>query len=170
MSSIIGIFGDRGAGKSLFMTMLLWDSFVKGLPIVTNYKLYFPEAGDRIRYKSFAAMCEFPDDLDSAVIGCDEFQAGADSRGAMSTQNRKLTKLCTQIRKRQCSMFYTTQRFNLIDRRVREQTDGFIAVKNTSEEDWYEAIFMVDEEIIVNRLEFYGRPAYGLYNTNEIID
>ena len=171
MSQIIGLFGDRGAGKSLLLTIFLRDAYNKGYPVVSNYKLFFPDREKNpIRYMSFAQMCDMPYDLEGAIIGCDEFQAGADSRETMSNRNRKLTKLCTQLRKRHCSLYYTTQRFDLIDKRARSQTDGFICVQPNSEPGFFEAVFMVDDETVVNRRRFYGVPAYEWYDTDEIIE
>ncbi len=171
LSKVVGIFGDRGGGKTLLLTMFLRDAFNKDLPVVANYPIF------SFDYKrmEFEEICDLPQAVQDAIVGMDEFQAGADSRDAMKMRNRKLTKLATQLRKRHCNLYYTCQRYKLIDVRVREQTDYFITVEPFDESDednhWFRAYFLLEPDgMLVNELHFYGQPFYKQYDTDYIVD
>lgn len=165
MSGITGIIGDRGAGKTCFMTYQLFKDYQRGRPIISNYHLEFGH-----NKLSFSEIAELPESLNNSTIGLDEIHIGVDSRASMSSINRQITKLATQLRKRNIILYYTTQRFNLIDKRLRQQTDLLATCCRVKD-----GIFRI--ETINNYTGdsegvkiFKGFKYFSLYNTNEVID
>lgn len=166
MTELIGIIGDRGAGKTCLMTALLYIDYANGHKIVANYHLNFPS-----KYMTFEQVADLPPNIKNATLGFDELGIGADSREFFKKRNSGIGKLITQIRKRNCLLYYTVQRLNLIDKRVRQQTDKFILMEKTSTpgisilrllEGW-------NAEMIA-KTTFDGRRFFDMYDTNEIID
>lgn len=167
--SIYAIIGDRGAGKTALMTHLLFQDSEAGIPVVSNYRLYFHHT-----YMSLKEIAELPESIQDSTIGIDEFQIGADSRSAMSKANMQLTKFVTQLRKRNCVLYFTTQRFNLIDKRIRDQVDYTMMISNvsTKREPDISLLQTFDRWTgeMVGEKVFYLKKAFSLYNTNEIIE
>lgn len=166
MTELIGIVGDRGAGKTCLMTALLYIDYANGHKIVANYHLNFP-----FKYMSFQKVAELPPDIKNATLGFDELGIGADSREFFKKRNSGIGKLITQIRKRNCLMYYTVQRLNLIDKRIRQQTDKYILLEKTANhgisvlrllEGW-------NTEMLA-KTTFDGRRFFDMYDTNEIIE
>lgn len=165
MAEVIGIMGDRGTGKTCFLTCLLHTDYEEGRKIISNYRLEFP-----VINMSFEQVTGLPEELQNATLGFDELGIGADSREFFSKTNKKLAKLITQIRKRNCILFYTVQRLNLIDKRLRQQTDYFFLIEKTRITGHFLIHVMDYGGDIVNKMVFDGRPYFDLYDTNEIID
>lgn len=196
MSKLIGILGDRGAGKTLFMTYLLRQDHIRNGRVVANYHLYFPEDGkhDPI-YLPFKKIAKLPPQLRDASVGLDELQIGTDSRRSLSDDNIMLTKLVTQMRKRNLDVYYTTQRYNMIDKRIKNQTDYLILMErypcldDTDEDEmknttnpragmWFR-YQVLDNEFLDTlnkgdddgwRYFKAGKAMFDLYDTTEIID
>lgn len=163
---VVGIIGNRGAGKTCLMTDLLYKDYKAGRKVIANYHLKFP-----VVYMSFEKVATLPEELQDATLGFDELGIGADSRAFFSKRNSKISKLVTQIRKRKCLLYYTVQRFNLIDKRIREQTDYFILMEAKKAKGVFIG-YVLDGGTgdNIRRFVFYGHKAFGLYDTNEIID
>lgn len=104
-------------------------------------------------------------------MGFDELGVGADSREFFRKRNNDIGKLITQIRKRQCLFYYTVQRLNLVDKRIRQQTDKFILMEKTKEEGKF-ILRMVDgsDHGLLFKTIFNGKPFFNMYDTNEIIE
>ena len=177
-SKIIGIIGDRGDGKSCLETIILKKAFDQGITVYSNYWLKFT---DQDHYISFEEMALLPDYLRSAYIGMDEIQMAMDSREFLSSSNKALTKLITQIRKRDLTLIYTTQRLSYGDKRLRQQTDYLMFPEKvapfTHNGLYIDTLFKcyvqeVKTGELVNEFYFDGFEIsdQGLYDTNEIIE
>lgn len=166
MTEVIGIIGDRGAGKTCVMTALLYTDYITGYPVICNYHVKFPAT-----YMSFSKIATLPPELEKSTMGFDELGIGADSRNFFSKRNNNIGKLITQLRKRKCLLYYTVQRFNLVDKRIRQQTDKFIFMEKTDRKGKF--IFrMVDAvtQELTHKSVFKGYKFFDLYDTYEIID
>lgn len=166
MTEVVGIIGDRGAGKTCLLTSLLYIDYKLGNKIICNYGVKFPAT-----YMSFSKVAELPESLMRATLGFDELGIGADSRQFFSKRNSSIGKLITQIRKRKCLLYYTVQRLNLIDKRIRQQTDNFILMEKTPKTGRFmmRMINAATGELEYKSL-FDGRNFFELYDTNEIIE
>lgn len=189
MPKLIGVIGDRGDGKTLLMTYLLYQDWLKGYNIVSNYHLYFPKDNNRERpvYLTYNEIIEIPDTLKQASVGLDEIQMGADSRRGLAKGNLLITKLVTQMRKRDLDIYYSTQRLKMVDKRVRDQTDYFIIMQRYPCFDdetgkkgakWFRYQVLDAEFLdVINEGDNSGwryfkatKKMYELYDTNEIIE
>lgn len=166
MSEVVGIIGNRGAGKTCLLTSLLYIDYNMKHKIIANYHLKFP-----FTYMPFEELSELPESLKGATIGMDELGIGADSRQFFSKRNSNITKLITQLRKRHCLLYYTVQRHNLIDKRIRQQTDNYILMEKTGHKGIF-TMRMLDGWTLelLSKSSFDGRKFFDMYDTNEIIE
>ncbi len=166
MTEVIGIIGNRGSGKTCLMTSLLYIDYNLQHKIIANYHLKFP-----CIYMSFPQIAELPEEMTGATLGFDELGIGADSRQFFSKRNNNIGKLITQIRKRKCLLYYTVQRLNLIDKRIRQQTDRYILMEASPNPGRF-IMRMIDANNgdLIYKSVFDGRQFFQLYDTNEIID
>lgn len=160
---ICGIFGDRGSGKTLFMTLLLKIDEEDKNHIITNYNVSFPH-----KKMTLEEICKLPEELSNATIGLDELHMAADSRRFMADSNKQLAVLVTQIRKRQCDLYYTSQRIMQIDKRIRSHTDRVIVIEKVGKHKFY-WIYRARRGVIIKEGVIDGREIYDMYDTNEIV-
>ena len=123
---IIGIYGLKGGGKTVFMTLLLWIEHIVFKKIVySNYKLKF-------KYKKLdmQKLAELDTQLQNTAIGIDELHMIADSRRAGAKQNLLVSYFVLQSRHRSVNLYFTSQFEHQVDRRVRENTDIKIIAEN----------------------------------------
>lgn len=165
MTEVIGIVGDRGAGKTCLMTALLYIDSQLGNKIICNYKVKFPA-----KYMSFKKVATLPKEIISATLGFDELGVGADSREFFKKRNADIGKLITQIRKRKCLLYYTVQRLNLIDKRIRQQTDLFFLMEKTEHEGIFTlTVIKANTGELVQKTNFDGSKVWDFYDTTELI-
>ena len=163
---VIGIIGDKGAGKTLLLAYLLYLDHLEGRTIISNFHLSFDH-----KQKSFKELSKMPKYLQKATVGYDEFHIAVDSRRATSNSNISFTTFLTQLRKRECILIYTTQLFSTMDKRVRDQTDIIVSpIGNDGEYFNYQVMDRVTGETI-KYIELNMKPVMdnNLYNTNEVI-
>lgn len=178
-NTITAITGWRGSGKTCFMTALLYQYHLQGFKVFANYHLHFPYT-----YITLKEVAELPDSLRNSVIGLDEIQVGADAREIFKAGNKGINKLVTQLRKRKCALFYTTQRWKYPDLRLRDQVNQHIhveAVETYDEDDnkingimdliYYDRTLSIPDMIKnAKQIRFDGRRYFSLYDTDEIIE
>ena len=123
-SSVIGILGERGHGKSVILTKLGYNDYLVGKKIVANYHLNFPHI-----YMTFEEIIELPEELEDCTLLLDEFQVGAGARKALSNANTSINKFITQLRKRNIMLYYATQHIRFVDIDVRTQTNFVIFIR-----------------------------------------
>jgi len=160
------IIGKRGSAKSLLQVALAYYAEQSNISVWTNFNL------NNIKYEqtSFAHLATFPDELHDAVVLIDEMHVGADSYSFWSKQTKAITDFATQLRKRRLLLFYASQNFDMIPKRLREQTNIVIQMTRLDA-----GIARIDVFDLDNRGEFIrstvfdGRPFYNYYETGEII-
>lgn len=164
----MGILGQRGGGKTLLMTHLAYmDYEINKSLIVSNYHLNFD-----YKYMTLSELAELPDWLKDATVCLDEIQVGADSRSVFAKGNKSISTLATQLRKRNITLYYTTQLLGQVDKRLREQTDYIIITKplDKNKPGWFRLeIYDKRTDFILGEKFFWGKETFQLYNTNEVI-
>lgn len=65
---VIGIVGDKGAGKTVLLAYLLYKDHLAGKSIISNFSLSFEH-----KQKSFEELSKMPKYLHNATVGYDEF-------------------------------------------------------------------------------------------------
>lgn len=118
---IMGIAGSMGAGKTLFLSMLC-NQYKDTHIIMANYDLsvrdmdIYPETVGEM----FAKADNY---IGKKIVSLDEVHVFFDSRMAHSKANMLFSYFITQTRKQDIQLFYTTQHFNQVDKRLRDNTD-----------------------------------------------
>jgi len=168
---ITAILGNRGSGKTCFMTFLAHEYHKKGKRIFANYHLIdIP-----YEYMSFSKMATLPDELNDALVLTDEMHMGADSYDFMKNSSRAFSTFATQLRKRRVHWYYTTQIMTQVAKRIRTQTDYIITMVNTKKEGVFEASVYdrhdYDELFGTPKKNFLfdGKPYFKFYDTNEVV-
>jgi hypothetical protein len=164
---IAAIIGDRGSGKTCFMTFLAVKYHKEGRKIFTNYTLHnIPHT--KITLKQ---MSELPDELTNAVILMDELHMGVDSYDFMKSSSKAFYTFATQLRKRKVAWYYTTQIFTQVAKRIRNQTDYLITMENTKKEHIFKANVYDRKNFndLINHFTFDGSDYFDEYDTDEVI-
>ncbi len=122
-SWIVGLFGSKGQGKSLYMAVLGESEHRRnpGRPV-----LYYPESYQHISGEpiTLPELLTGSDRLNGAIIMIDEMQVVLNKYRSASRANREIMGFIQQIRKRGCTLFYTTNSRKQLDRAIGEQTDA----------------------------------------------
>jgi len=163
---INAIIGDRGAGKTCFMTALAEAYHNEGKSIFTNYQLF------NIPHKriTLQEMLTLPDYLNNSVVLIDEIHIWADAYDFLGKPARALASFATQLRKRQVTWYYTTQVFTQVPKRIRQQTNYFIMAQAMKKKAMFEIqIIEKTSYTLINKLKFNGAPYFDKYDTNEVI-
>lgn len=172
---IIAYVGRRGSGKTLSMIRQAYVDYKKGRKIYSNMVgLNFPF--EKLTKDALMSFMNEDNKLSNCVILIDEIHMIMDSRLSMSHRNLLLSYLTLQTRKRDVDMYYTTQTWGQVDRRMRQQTDlvvqcNTLKKKVNGVEYVYVRNILVDPYILdePNNFYFLGNKYFGLYDTNEII-
>lgn len=183
----VAIIGDPGSGKTNLLVKYLYSEYKSGSPIISNMSsLKFPQ-----RYMGFSDFIKSAEnagaEFNNSVVGTDELGIGADSYDFLSKANRGLANFNAQRRKYHLRWFYTVQRFNMISRRLRLLTDGFISMSDPDKYNMFypdgrkakhhrevcQGIFRAEyfdrDMRLIRRRLFNGRKYWGLYDTDERI-
>lgn len=182
----VGLIGNRGSGKTNLMTALLKDYADAGEPVVANYKLNFPSV--TMSFEDILTLItKHPERAQGLRLGIDELGRKADSYDFFRKDVRDITFLVQQCRKFGIKFLYTVQRWRNIALRLREQTDGFIMMRDLDAKNFtkpdgtrvsdhrdvceglFKAIFVDENMEYQNDEIFDGKPYWQFYNTYEII-
>lgn len=175
MARIIAILGKMGSGKTCFLTYLMYLDYKAGRKVVADYGLKFPNT-----YLTLDQIATLPDEIQGASVAVDEIHEAADSRSIFKKGNAGVTKLVSQIRKRKCVFYYTTQVLKKVDKRIRDVTDMFITCDPygqpvrfvDGQPEYHYFIIRVYNDRFGEPMKefiFHGAPFFDLYDTNEII-
>jgi GTPase SAR1 family protein len=124
---ITAVLGQRGSGKTLFMTYLAHEYHKEGKKIYANYHLKeIPYT-----YITFEELSKLPDWLYDGIVFLDEIHIGADSYEVFKKSNKMITTFATQLRKRRITLFYSTQVFKMATKRLRDQTNFLMTCDHT---------------------------------------
>lgn len=174
---LIGIQGGLGTGKTLLLTRYLLNDFKKGYTIFSNYHLNY------IDYTLFEVTDFLENEkenksLRDMTIGIDELTVFTDCRLSMAKRNILFSYLVLQSRKRSVDIYYTTQNFSMIDKRVISHTNIQVICESIYDNTGviiphYKKYAVIDSRDIANmkidRFILDIRPYYPFYDTDEII-
>ena len=185
----VGILGDRGSGKTAWMTRYAIQAANSGKRVIANYRL----KGIKAELMSFEELRKIVSskhtihELANAHIFLDELGTGADSYEFFLKDTKAITDWVNQVRKLENHVYYTAQRERQIARRIRIQTDTFIALKDLDRGkltypdgklaenhmdvcDGVFVVYMLNEDMEpVGKRYFNGKNYYQYYNTKEIV-
>jgi len=170
---IVGIDGGLGAGKTALMTSFLHEDMRKGFDVRANYGLNF-------KHKPFNVLelLENKPNLKDISIGIDEITVFMDCRRSTSKMNTLISYFILQSRKRNVTLYYTTQDFNMVDLRLVNHTHiqincNKIFSENGEEINDIRKIVVIDcrnpHDIKSNVLYADISSIYNFYDTDEII-
>lgn len=159
---IIGIFGDKGSGKTLLCTILLKKAYDKGYKIYSNYKLNF-------NFEPITILKLAQLDFNNCIIGLDEAYNYLDARLSQTQQNIILSRLIAQSRKMKVHIIYTAQLMRTVDVRLRNLTDIIILAQKTKKGFEYTIFNSLSVKTFLLK-NSVAKRFYNLYDTYEIIE
>jgi len=163
---LIAILGPLGCGKTLGMTFLGLKSYFaynRRVKLYSNYHLF---GVPFIYVKS-------PEDIEMMHEGIflgDELWLWLDSRASQSKKNKMISKILGKSRKRGIEIFYTTQDFSQIDKRIRKITDYF-CVPMLNKSETLCTLLIYNKYMELKRcLRFRTAKIFDCYDTTEEIE
>jgi GTPase SAR1 family protein len=166
---ITAVLGQRGSGKTLFMTYLAHQYHKEGKKIYANYELL------KIPFKkiTFEELATLPDWLYDGVVFLDEIHIGADSYEVFKKSNKMITTFATQLRKRRITLYYSTQVFKMATKRLRDQTNFLLTCDHNQPPGFvkieiYEYIAYSSHNYI-KTIEHNLTSFFNAYDTDEVI-
>lgn len=169
---IIGLIGRMGTGKTLSLVRYAWFYYKQGYKIYSNISLNFPYTKiglqDLINYANNNVY------LNKSIVILDEAHISLmDSRNSMSVRNRVLTHLIVLSRKMGFTLFYTTQMYHQVDKRLRSNTDILIKCttrKYNGHNYTHNLIIIIQELGVRTKTDiFLSENYYNMYNTKELV-
>ena len=134
------LFGTRGKGKTLFMSVLarVFDQRYRRAGVRGRRKIfanYWNEDADVCDPFVLDALIDprYMHLIHDGLLLIDEIQSAATGRRAMSRVNVGLAYYLTQIRKQHLDVVFTTQRPQYIDQQVLTQVNLFVETRMTFE-------------------------------------
>jgi hypothetical protein len=169
---IIGLIGRMGTGKTLSLVRYAWLYYKQGFKIYSNITLNFPHV--KIGLQDLINYANTNTYLDKSVVLLDEAHISLlDSRNSMSVRNRVLTHLIVLSRKMGFILFYTTQMYHQVDKRLRSNTDVLIkcSTKKYKNENYTHNLIMLMMEfgMKIKTDIFKSSQYYNMYNTRELV-
>ena len=166
--TIISFEGGLGSGKTLGMTFfIVAEHILMNKTVFVNYKL------ERIKFHplDMNEMLVQMTNLQDVAIGIDEFHVFCDSRSAGKSRNRLISYFALQTRKRNVSLYFTTQFLDQVDKRLRRLVDYRIYC-NTVGGDWFQYDMIDLTQTVPSERSFFlnGKGIYDHYSTDEIKD
>lgn len=168
---IVGIVGRRGYGKTLVMVKLADTYHKAGITIFSNFKLDIPH------YEiDFNEIATFPPYLHDCVLLIDEAHVGTDAYNFWSKVVHDITDFIAQTRKLRITLYYSTQVFTKVAKRLRDETDYIFECdyaynyNGLRKPDYFRInIFDKFNDEYVRSFEYNGRPYYNMFDTDELI-
>jgi len=175
-NTVIGIYGWKGAGKTVSLTLLMLLEYLTGCrqTLFSNYRLKMP-----FKWLSGQAMVHLDSTLDNSALAIDELHEYADSRNSASLQNKRVSDFFLQSRHFNCDIYYTTQFKDQVDKRIRRITDVDVVAENLfidSDGDGDDDMFRITikdnryRDVKVKELKFYAKPVFDCYDSTERIN
>jgi hypothetical protein len=171
---ITGIYGWKGAGKTLIMTLLIlmeWNMKLRP-KVYSNYQLDFD-----FEYLCGEDMATLAMKLSNSIIAIDELHEYADCRNSHSLQNRRVATFFLQSRHTNSNLYYTTQYKDQVDKRIRRITDVDIVCENLywdsdgdGDDDMFRFVLSDHRTGHVTTRTIYAQPIFNLYDSTERIN
>lgn len=170
-SMITGIAGDIGAGKTLVMTKYVLEEFrdLRKRTILTNYHLKGGIPHRVITPDDLLLMAEQEQALDRACIALDEIHIWLDSRMSNSNMNLVLSYFINQTGKSGINLYYTTQSFDQVDKRLRKRTDVGAYVRRKGDMHLVRLENMNNPVVRPKHAVVYGPEVWPYYDTKEVV-
>lgn len=171
---VTGIYGNKGDGKTSFLTYLLKSEFdlKEKIPIFSNYELCF----DFKWLNAYELLLNWSS-FEKSTIGIDELHEYADSRNSSTLQNKLVCGFFLQSRHTESNINYTTQFPDQIDKRIRRITDIDIYIANMhkdmdgdGDDDLFQFTICDMRYRKVATKYFYAKPIFDLYNSKSRIN
>jgi hypothetical protein len=173
---LVAFVGKMGSGKTLSMSYFGNIMQQDGYTIASNYGLRYPhrkitkkeieDYGKKNTKTQIIDTCFLLDEAQT-ILDCREFH-----------KHRLITYWILQTRKRRCHIFYTTQQFFSVEKRLRENTDFVIECEPIRDNDGCYVASALSVNSYLGRGRFCpektlilkaSKEQFGLYDTNEII-
>lgn len=170
---IIGIEGGLGSGKTLLLSKYLYKDSMAGFDVRANFGLKFKSNDLDVK-----ELLETGIELKNVTIGIDEITVFIDCRKSMSKMNRLISYFILQSRKRNVNIYYTTQDFDMVDKRLIQHTHIQIIAEKIYYSDGREITDYRRYTILDFRNPHNTKPItfimdiskyYNIYDTDEII-
>lgn len=167
---IVAFVGDRGDGKTISMVALAYVYQQQGFNIYANFTL----KGIPYTKITFQDLADFPEYLENGLVLLDEGHVGVDAYQVFTKRVQDITKFTTQTRKRKLTVYFSTQVFTTVAKRLRNMTN-YICECNKTETRGVIDIKIFNKNKIssggfIRRITLDGRQFYDYYDTNEIIE
>ena len=165
-----------GSGKTLSLCRQVYREYKKGKKVISNMHFNFPYTP--LTIEMLLEYDREDTDLQDCVLVIDEAHIYLDSRTSVSKKNRIISMFLVQTRKKNVHLYYTTQYFDQVDKRLRQNSDvvtrcrtipykqvGKVLIKIT-----YNTM-MIKEEFgyRTKKTFFISNPFYNMYDTNQVI-
>lgn len=181
-----------GQGKTLSATTFaVLDWLEADRKIVANYNIWLdrinyifddqgnvleerfvktPKDGDFIKfdYEFFVEAMETNSILYDTTVVLDEAYLFADARMSQSGFNKLISYFVLQTRKRDVDLYITTQQFENVDRRLRQNTDVRVLNRYNRQTKVVTCRFVDLRSGMRRRIKIYGPEYHWLYDTKEI--
>jgi len=168
---LIGIFGDMGSGKTLYMTYYTLKYYVEDKlyeRAFANYHIKSPNKKRPVELLTFEAFKALGK-TSEALVCLDEAYIWLDSRMSGTKRNRQISYLVLQSRKRGFDIAYTAQAQSSIDLRMRRFTE--IKVLAEKRENGFKYVELFGNKVRERFLPFkQAEKIYPYYDTKEIVD
>ncbi len=171
---ITGIYGWKGAGKTLVMTLLVLMEFEYNMrpKIFSNYELDFP-----FEYLRGDDMASLASHLSNSIVAIDELHEYADCRNSHSLQNRRVSTFFLQSRHTNSNIYYTTQYKDQVDKRIRRITDVDVIAENLhidsdgdGDDDMFRFVLNDHRTNTIVSKNIYATPIFSMYDSTERIN
>jgi hypothetical protein len=173
-SVIMGIVGNKGAGKSLYLAHALTTKLAMGETVWSNMPVKIGPTIIAVNAKmgqiikpaeaeplDWNLLYKLDESMAEGTVGIDEITYFVGSRQSMETRNRLINACVRQVRHRCLDLFYTAKSFHMVDAYLREETDIIVVCKDLSYEPWGKANHLKGGEMINFKLFDYSGVITG---------
>jgi hypothetical protein len=174
---IVAVIGKRGDGKGLYFVERAKEAITQGRKVFANFTLH----GIEYKHITFDEIEKIPAYLKEGVLLLDELDVGADSYSFNNATARAIYTISAQSRKIDLDIFYATQLFSKVPKRLRNMTDVIVEmrrityffdkkgvmIKGFSEYKIFD--YREPPEMLIEHGLLDGREHFENYDTNEII-
>lgn len=172
-SYIVGVFGNRGAGKTLTSVALIREYARLGWNVHSNISLDF-----EYEPLDITKFILDPQSFRNSVLFIDELHNYAAARKSMSAFNQVFSRFLLQIRHLNDVFIYTTMRGRLVDWIVEDQSDivlncrwlGVKGIPQRTDRVGVTCLNRTRNPPDMTHWQFRAKPFFGFYSTHELVD
>lgn len=178
---IIAIVGNLRGGKTLTLSYLAFNEWLKGQQIYSNYFLDFSKDQERVTFLDVKKKNRKNEEqerlnaeyekLGQGFLAFDEIWQYADARKTSTRENELVSKILLRAGHEGFNVAYTTQRMRQVDVRLREITNFiFFPKMMLNNRICLVNVLKVNDDGTTSKLphfRFKPHDIYPLYNTRE---